>query len=1342
MAIRTLLRYRNLDSSKDLNDRYVKLVSPGVFYGGEIVPVSAQLKIDLTPWKLFSVDGMVVEETSQTVRLNTPAGQTTVIAVKAVYVDNNDPIVETVAIELSAFNSLVDIDKYVVMGHVAAPLAATQILSSYINYTPRDSIDKIGRSYFRGYVTSAGLLPASGNRHGDYFVVTDGIGGPINLYGYNGSWQVLTDFVSLSANLSAHRQNLFTDEKHLTDNEKLAVVGTSGTPVSGTNKLIDNADTRIPNQGENDALQGSTGTPSNTNRYMTQAYPHAVTEEQSSLTAPMTAYVEITSLNGPIYVGRSGTGSANKYFQFYHLTEEREFTRADGQIVNIAGVYKDPGLSQELDPFSDSNVDVDGFFLNFSLYIKFTVAPDAGYRLLYGKQYTFATLPKDYLLRRSLNDAQTTSQTVKIIEDIKGRSFTTTPPVNEQNIELRKDIVDLKEYISAVFRADHVVSDFTNVKNVPDFNGDFVENIGIPENYSFENTGLVSFSYTPATGTVNYSGAVSLVSVQPGHVFLDSNGVQFKVITIGVNQITIQDRFGTIPSTISTGATLSKHGSIKPDNNPRQINLSSLDVFAGKERIGVREIEYVANEFHPVTKAVAFQIRTPLISPFYREPRVRFYGGFFNRNAGVQSRVVCSSIGRIMVTGFFTDLYLLLDLTPNSPIVDVYVDGSTTPTTIDLSRGMNVASFGDTIDLQQRPVHVADNLSDSVPHTVEIVIGNSADEFVIYGLDLIRRTLTSALVLPGRAFVQSDLYKSDSIVSFVNSPVIAQGRGSVSTRYINRSLVQQTSNYAMTDFDGTAGIPAGTAVPATTSFTVTSGLSKFAYYKVGDVVALVTAVATEIKVIDSIGPGVGQVTFSTNVVVSGASVLIHMASTMGEPTDPTREYARYLSDQLGLEQPEDFSLALPLLADRTYTAEDGMLSLAGKQLLYTTTGIDGIDRALLFNDSTSTLRIRAVCNRMDILFANSSPVTAYYSVDGSPDIALNLTGVGLYRQSVVVNARYQTHEVNFSNSAGLTVAGIILHEPTLSTIPEGSLLGTQNYIARYAVGSTNEGDIMPIGAVAIDPFVSGGIYVNGTGLGTDWSYTEDFVNNTAFGRYFTTDRSGSYFEYDFVGEGFELEYFSGSDRGINLVSLNGIVANSTNFPVTFRGMNSATGEVDMYSASVTRKRIGISSLTYGKYTVRVEVQSPRSKNASSSGYNLNITSIYILNTNGLLAITPNKSYKEGYLYGEDQIRDERNFDNGAVAKETVPVLRTVLAPSRSSKVPLTVGSTSISVLLSSPMPSSNYIVTATLHNLVDSSPQFQPVTISYQDSSSFIAKWNSPTDSGNYYLSYFAITYN
>src|SRR4051812_2361969 len=59
-----------------------------------------------------------------------------------------------------------------------------------------------------------------------------------------------------------------TDTVLPTQAENDALQGTNGSP-SGTNKYVTASDTVLPTQSENDALQGTNGSPSNTNRYVT-----------------------------------------------------------------------------------------------------------------------------------------------------------------------------------------------------------------------------------------------------------------------------------------------------------------------------------------------------------------------------------------------------------------------------------------------------------------------------------------------------------------------------------------------------------------------------------------------------------------------------------------------------------------------------------------------------------------------------------------------------------------------------------------------------------------------------------------------------------------------------------------------------------------------------------------------------------------------------------------------------------------------------------------------------------------------------------------------------------------
>lgn len=1347
LALRTLLQFRALDLTASINDRYTRLISPGVIDGGLIVPVAAQLKIDLGPFKLVSLDGMVVEETSAIARLACAAGQTTVIACRAIYVQNNDPDVEVVAIELSTFNALINKANHVVFGHVVVPLAATSILTSYIDTAPRDIVDKIGRDTFRGVLSNPSLLPGANNRVGDYYMVVDGVGGPTHLYGWTGfQWIIMTDAVTVTNDLAAHRQNLFTDEKHLTDNEKLAVVGTSGTAVSGSNKLIDNADTRIPTQGENDALVGSDGTPSSSNLYITEGYPLAAPAEKVTATAPAT-YFELTTVDGPVFVGKDGVGTANKYFQFFDPTLDREYLTAASRVVlNVSGVYTDALLLTLLNPSLSPSVDSDGFYSGSSLYVKFDTAPDTALRLLYGKREILKSIPIDILMRRTVNDGQTSGDVIKTVELIKGRSWDTTPPVNEQNIELRKDIVDLKQYVSSAFRADYVVGGFNKVSGVPDFNGDFVDNVGVNQNYSFQNSSLVGVSYVASTGVVTYASVVSLVSVVANqHVFIDSNLVEYRVTAVGVNSVTIANRNGSTPPSIGTAVTLAAHGSIKPDNNPRRVNLATMEFLSGRDRVYVREIESSPNDFHPVSENLGYQIRSPIRSPFFREPRVRFYGGFKNRDAGPRARVVATATGRALVTGFFNDLRMLVDLQSASPIIVVKVNGDPVGTVIDLSLAGTVAGLGADQDFQAQSVSLVSGLNDQVPNSVDIEITDAVGDFLVYGFDLFRYSPTTVYNTSGRVFAQSDLLKSDTFVASTAPVASTRARGVVYTKYVNRSLLLTNNTYNLTDLDGAAGGPAGTAVPASFTFTVTSGLTKFGQYKVGDVVKLVTATGEEVRYISGISPTIA--TFSTAVTVSGSAILLHMASTAAtaQDFDPLRETARYNITDLGAKQTVDFAYVLSTPSDRLFTVEDGTTSLVGKDVAYVTTGIDGADIALNFTSPSASLRIRALASRCDAIFVNNSAIAASVTLDGSDTYVITVPGGGTSRVPLWRNARYQSHEAFITNASGVTLSSIILFEPAPSTKLEGALTATQNVLARYNTSVSTAGSIIPLGAAAIDPFVSGGVYVNGPGVGTAWSYVFSLTQNPAWGRYVSTSLEGAYFEYYFMGDGFEIEYLAKNDLGRPAVFLSGTIANNTNFPsAVFFGMTAATGEIDMYdvSAAPVRKRFGISNLPYGRYTLRVQVQQPRQKNAASSGFEINISTFYEVNSSGLLSITPSRGFRDGdFAFGLEYARDDRNFDNGAIAKEEVPVVRTVVQQARSQRVNLISATTSIAVVFPTAFDDTDYAVTCTMLNIVDTSPEFQPITVTSFSTTGFTATWNDPLDSSNYQLCYTAIKF-
>lgn len=1442
MALRTLLKFRNLDLSKDINDRYTKLFKPGVFEGGELVPASGALKVDIVaPWKIISAEGMVIEETSDSKRigntgLEISAGQQTYVTVKATYQENSNPIVEYHAIEKSVFESLADKEYHVIFALLDIPVGASLMLSSYIRYAERDVVDKLGRSLLRGlYANSSQLPSAKDNVAGDLWVVANGIGGIPHIYGWDGlQWIIMTDAATAMANLSTHRSNLYTDEKHLTDNEKDAVsdpsivpIRTSGVTPSATNPFIDNADPRIPNQNENNALKGTDGDPADSNRYVTEEYPWAVPEEIPVLSSSglvYSEYVYVPSIYGPFFIGKRSDSSPEKaaaYFKLYDATLNREYTTTiyhptfPSTAVTILGLYKSSTftLANIIDP-ARPDADLDGFYTG-DVYIRWDIRPDTNFRIVYAKKEWMKRLFDgvnpyhpfpDIALRLKANDAQIPASVIKAIEDIKGRDFDDTPPVSEQNINIRINVVGTKEYVGAVFKSDNVLSDFSNVAGVPAFGNDFVNNIGIPQNYSFENSGLSSVGYD--LGTITYGATVDLSSVTINQdVFIDGSLNEYRVLSKSTNTVTIQKRNGKVPRSIDTtlyltgnltldskvvtnipstvglytsmivkgnvnipsGTIISSidsvtqitisnaatatilaspfvavpntqpnnfyiRGSIKKDNNPRKINLATLDYIIGRDRIMCRQIRAVPNEFHPSTDNVAYEIFTPIHSATHKEPRVRFYGGFKNREAGNRSRVVATGTGSILVTGFFTDLFLLADIKNPAPVITVFVDGDPIGTTPTIPNVADSNGFENELDLQHQYLKMnATTLTDLVPHTVEISIANATDDFIIYGFDLIRNTVSNVEVLPGRAFVQSDLFQKNTLDSSIALPrggyglSYIRGKGMVSTRYVNRQLAEYTQTTTLFDMDGADDIyiPKGPVNNSVPTFGPTQGLTKFSYYQEGDIVKLIVdgvsaeAQKEQIFLINSISGGTAN--FSTPVVITGGTktaTLVHIASTTGDCYDSLREFNRYMFTDMGVKQSSDFAYLVQYgtATNKLFTLEDGTTAIAGKTIKYVNTGIEGADIALSLEGASSELRIRVVASQLDLLVVNTSTISGSVYVDGSPVVTVSFTGAGLNKKTIFTNARYQSHEILITGAAGLNVVGFIVYEPDHSVKLEGSSLATQriiaNYDSSYAYGGPNAGSslycsMMPTGVVAVDPYKMGGLFVNATG--SDWTTTIDFVtpnvSNPAWGRYTYTDQNNAYFEYTFLGCGFEIEFMSGTNRGYCSIYLNNgsgqRLVTTTNYPsATLKNIDGSNGNVDMYQLLASRRKFGVSGLTSGLWTITVLCT--HTKNGTSSAYLINIGTVYEINGDGYYSYSPSKGFRgatgtEDFVYGMDWVKDERTFDSGFAIKEDIPSKTKVntqaitLQDIRTDKITLTSGS-AVAVTFPAPFSDADYIV--------------------------------------------------
>ena len=236
MSTRALLKYRNPDSTQDINDRIAGLFTKGIYSGGLIDPVSGVLRIDVNPFSTVGSDGMFIKE-SETVRLDVTSDPSSAlknyIVINQQYVTNADPIVSVQSlteIEFNAFGAAgaqgVNNPYLIVFGVVNLDAGDTAVTSAQIEYFERDTVDPLARLAFRGRLASIASLPAASlnsNRAGDYYIVTDGAGDSPALYAWNGSsWVNITSAAAVSALFTLHANNAVSDQIHHTGNRPAA----------------------------------------------------------------------------------------------------------------------------------------------------------------------------------------------------------------------------------------------------------------------------------------------------------------------------------------------------------------------------------------------------------------------------------------------------------------------------------------------------------------------------------------------------------------------------------------------------------------------------------------------------------------------------------------------------------------------------------------------------------------------------------------------------------------------------------------------------------------------------------------------------------------------------------------------------------------------------------------------------------------------------------------------------------------------------------------------------------------------------------------------------------------
>ncbi len=165
--LETLLHFRNVDSTENINARLAGLIPKGIVKGGIVTPEANSLQVrikgdGLSPYIFlaFASDGMVVREKHEEHVLPITAGITSVVCLRTKYVEaRNGSIAQFEVIPLGAYDA--DPDKSLIrLCSVSVPVGAASVLPEHINMGFRDSIEGFKRRIVRDVVPTREDLPA------------------------------------------------------------------------------------------------------------------------------------------------------------------------------------------------------------------------------------------------------------------------------------------------------------------------------------------------------------------------------------------------------------------------------------------------------------------------------------------------------------------------------------------------------------------------------------------------------------------------------------------------------------------------------------------------------------------------------------------------------------------------------------------------------------------------------------------------------------------------------------------------------------------------------------------------------------------------------------------------------------------------------------------------------------------------------------------------------------------------------------------------------------------------------------------------------------------------------
>lgn len=396
MSLRAVFSYQNLDSTADLNLRFEKLVSKGVFYGGSIAANGTTNTVTVNPFRAATFDGMVVLDTAST-SITVTGNQKSYICLLAMYNTSSNPTMNWVVHTQATYNADPNRDYLICFGTVDLSGSAGPVFSNLVSYQERNIVSLIGRDGFLGtYSTPVALqsdYPSTApvlQHDNDVALVAQGVSGLPTWYRWDNTSGAFVAFGTYADDIASFTEHINEGNIHVSVNQKAALAGTSGDPSSG-NKFVTESDTdRTLATAERAALSNAVGAGSGISAsnpivadglaVVSQVLIQKIADGSNVVALTAASFGDIGAV---LYVGRQGvdgTGksSASQYFSLEDLFGDGLSPIVGGveSPVTITNIGWNAPTGSVLNPASNAQVDSQGFLTiqaGQTLYININV---------------------------------------------------------------------------------------------------------------------------------------------------------------------------------------------------------------------------------------------------------------------------------------------------------------------------------------------------------------------------------------------------------------------------------------------------------------------------------------------------------------------------------------------------------------------------------------------------------------------------------------------------------------------------------------------------------------------------------------------------------------------------------------------------------------------------------------------------------------------------------------------------------------------------------------------------------------------------------------------------------